>query len=90
MAALEVERAEEFSPLKNAPGTGKDCPETCRAHLSTLHKSYIINAGATFTNDHDGLCEISPLLSYDGEGLEPLVKGKKFDLPLHLEPKGVK
>lgn len=31
MAVLEVDRANYFSPLKNAPGAGSDCPETYAA-----------------------------------------------------------
>ncbi len=30
------------------------------------------------------LTEICPLLSYAGEGLEPLVSGKKLTPPIHL------
>jgi UDP-N-acetylglucosamine/UDP-N-acetylgalactosamine diphosphorylase len=39
--------------------------------------------------DRPHLCEISPLLTYAGEGLEPLVKGKTFKLPLYLSEKDV-
>ncbi|KAG7099661.1 hypothetical protein E1B28_001487 [Marasmius oreades] len=74
-AVLEVERKEEFSPLKNAPGTGSDDPETSRTDLLTQHQRFLESAGATVK---DGVeIEISPLVSYAGEGLEP-VKGKTF------------
>ncbi|PBK76849.1 UDP-N-acetylglucosamine diphosphorylase [Armillaria solidipes] len=72
---LEVERKEDFSPLKNAPGTGSDDPETSRRDLLSQHRRFLEKAGATV---QDGVeIEISPLVSYAGEGLET-VKGKTF------------
>ncbi|KAF8971703.1 nucleotide-diphospho-sugar transferase [Flammula alnicola] len=74
-AVLEVERNEEFSPLKNAPGTGSDDPETSRRDLLAQHKRFLTYSGAQVK---DGVeIEISPLVSYAGEGLES-VKGKVF------------
>jgi len=74
-AVLEVARNDEFSPLKNAPGTGSDDPETSRRDLLAQHKRFLENAGAKVA---DGVeIEISPLVSYAGEGLES-VKGKIF------------
>ena len=74
-AVLEVERNEEFSPLKNAPGTGSDDPETSRRDLLAQHKRFLERAGAELKDKVE--IEISPLLSYAGEGLES-VKGKVF------------
>lgn len=74
-AVLEVERKEEFSPLKNAPGTGADDPGTSRADLLSQHKRFLERAGAT-VKDGVGI-EISPLVSYAGEGLGS-VKGKIY------------
>ena len=106
LQVLSVDRESEFAPLKNASGSKSDCPETCRSALLSLHKKYLIDAGAKVEGD-SGLfvvccllfcfvlfcfvslflqlmilfssseIEISPLLSYDGEGLEHL-KGKTF------------
>ena len=75
-AVLEVERNEEFSPLKNAPGTGSDDPETSRRDLLAQHKRFLEQAGAKLKDDKVEI-EISPLVSYAGEGLES-VKGKVF------------
>ena len=80
---LEVARNEEFSPLKNPSGAPKCSPESCLEDLSNQHQRWIIRAGGTFKNE--GLCEISPLVSCNGENLEDLVKDKFFSLPLHLE-----
>jgi len=74
-SVLEVIRDEEFSPLKNAPGTGSDDPETSRRDLLAQHRRFLEKAGATVK---DGVeIEISPLVSYAGEGLQT-VKGKTF------------
>lgn len=38
--------------------------------------------------DLEGLCEIDPLLSYEGEGLEEValkLKGQKVRLPLYIK-----
>ncbi|CAK5280641.1 unnamed protein product [Mycena citricolor] len=74
-SVLEVAREEEFSPLKNAPGTGSDDPETSRRDLLAQHRRFLENAGARV--DAGIEIEISPLVSYAGEGLES-VKGKTF------------
>ena len=74
-AVLEVARADEFSPLKNAPGTGADDRETSRRDLLAQHGRFLEAAGAAVK---DGVeIELSPLVTYAGEGLAP-VKGKTF------------
>ncbi|KAI8866045.1 UDP-N-acetylglucosamine diphosphorylase [Ramicandelaber brevisporus] len=94
MAVLDVARNEEFAPLKNAPGSGSDCPETSRRDTALLHIKYARDAGATVELDESlatleanpsGVIqfEISPLVSYGGEGLEAL-KGKTLTLPFTL------
>jgi UDP-N-acetylglucosamine/UDP-N-acetylgalactosamine diphosphorylase len=71
LVAFEASRAEEFSPLKNAPGNPSDSPDTCRAHVSAMCKKFLRDAGATLSDDADNkLVEISPLRSYAGENLE--------------------
>lgn len=75
-AVLEGDRADEFSPLKNAPGTGADDPETSRRDILAQHRRFLTKAGAKFASD-DIEIELSPLTTYSGEGLEA-AKGKTF------------
>lgn len=77
----EVPRHTEFSALKNADEAGKDCPSTSRQDIFKLHKQYIEKAGGTVIGDK---VEISTLLSYAGEGLEDIVRGKTFTSPTYL------
>lgn len=102
-AVLEVERRDEFSPLKNAdvPG-GNSNPRTSRWALMHFHHRLIASAGGRVKNDEgkfvtpdDGFksegqeypvkVEISPLVSYCGEGLSKFVNGKELSSPVHLE-----
>lgn len=78
---VEVPRDEEFSALKNADSAGKDCASTSRNDIYQLHKKYIVAAGGSVEGEE---VEISPLLSYAGEGLEEIVKGQTLKAPIHL------
>ncbi|KAH9893012.1 nucleotide-diphospho-sugar transferase [Xylariomycetidae sp. FL2044] len=71
-ACFEVDRKEEFSPLKNADGPkAKDCPATSRHDILAQGRRWVEAAGAKVgNNDKDGGLEVSPLRSYAGEGLE--------------------
>lgn len=76
-------RDEEFSPLKNAEGNKSDSPNTCRADINALHRKFVVAAGGHVAGD--GLFEVSPLLTYAGEGLKELVHGKTFTTPFELK-----
>lgn len=83
-SCLEVRREDEFSPLKNAPGAGEDCPETSRADVLAQGRRWLEKAGAIVTGDKDTGVEVSPLVSYGGEGLE-FLKGKEVAGPAVIE-----
>ena len=82
LAVLEVAREEEFSPLKNAPGTKADNPETSRRDLLAQQRRFLEAAGAVFKENVE--IELSPSVTYAGEGLES-VKGKTFSKSGHAE-----
>ncbi|KAK7403040.1 UDP-N-acetylglucosamine pyrophosphorylase [Neonectria punicea] len=84
-ACFEVKREDEFSPLKNAPGTGEDDPDTSKLDIMTQGKRWVEAAGAIVVGDKaEKGVEVSPLISYGGEGLEK-VKGKEIIAPAVLE-----
>ena len=92
MRVLEVDRAEEFSPLKNAPGSKDgDSPETSRADIMAQHVRFVDRAGGSVIKgpshtEANTVFEISPLVSYAGEGLESL-KGRSLTAPLLISKK---
>ena len=68
---MEVARAEEFSPIKNA--TGVDSPETSRRDQIALHASWLESAGCVVKRSAQGeplhAVEISPLFADTREAL---------------------
>ncbi|KAL4660119.1 UDP-N-acetylhexosamine pyrophosphorylase-like [Arapaima gigas] len=84
---------------------GKDNPTTARNALMSLHRRWVLNAGGCFINeggppipvnpsvkdvtDQAVQCEISPLLSYAGEGLAGMVQGRDLRHPLVIDNKGI-
>ena len=60
-------REEEFGPVKNAPGSKEDCPETAKQLSSNRDRKWLEKAGMKF--EGVGLVEISPKLTYSGENL---------------------
>ncbi|KAI9258985.1 nucleotide-diphospho-sugar transferase [Phascolomyces articulosus] len=89
-SVLEVDRNEEFSPLKNAPGSGVDCPETSRRDIISQHIRFIEAAGGKVVGDNVDDCEkvefeLSPWVSYAGEGLRDIVHGRTIQVPAVIE-----
>ncbi|KAI5781827.1 nucleotide-diphospho-sugar transferase [Geopyxis carbonaria] len=84
-ACLEVKREDEFSPLKNARGTGEDDPDTSKRDVMNQGKKWVEAAGATLVSEEASTgVEVSPLISYGGEGLE-FLKGREIKGPAVID-----
>ncbi|KAK3173724.1 hypothetical protein OEA41_007056 [Lepraria neglecta] len=86
-ACMEVKREDEFSPLKNAKGTGEDDPDTSKKDILDQGERWIHNVGGAVVSesgaDEAGV-EISPLISYGGEGLE-FLRDRTIKAPAVIE-----
>lgn len=92
---LLVPREREFAPVWEMKGT--HTPEAARKALHSLHCSWVLSAGARVdsSSDPNACLEVSPLLSYEGEGLGVQAAGRGVDLdgstlelPCHLTGSG--
>jgi len=84
-SGMEVRREDEFSPLKNARGTGEDDPDTSKADIMKQGKKWLQAVGVVVTDEGDNAgVEVSPLISYGGEGLE-FTKGRTIRAPAVVE-----
>jgi UDP-N-acetylglucosamine/UDP-N-acetylgalactosamine diphosphorylase len=64
-ACMEVKREDEFSPLKNAKGTGEDDPDTSKKHIMGQGRRWVTESGAVVEDEGDEAgVEVSPLISY--------------------------
>ncbi len=87
---VEVERCDEFAPVKNEPGHATDSPDTAILLMSNQAKRWLLKAGANIINKNaehtkDEIYEISALLSYDGEGLHKF-SGIDISSPVYIRP----
>lgn len=82
---IEVEAADQFAPLKNAPGAEADAPEHVQAAMSNLHRRWLKAVGVDVA---EGVpVEISPLLALDPEELSERVSpGQRLNEPTFLGP----
>lgn len=70
-ACMEVKREEEFSPLKNAKGTGEDDPDTSKQDILNQGRRWVQNVGGMVESEvapEETGVEVSPLVSYVGPG----------------------
>lgn len=73
---VEVSRAEQFSPIKNA--TGSDSPESCRRDMNRLYAGWLEDAGVPVVRDGDGEpvdIEIDPRLALDAADVRERLAG---------------
>jgi UDP-N-acetylglucosamine/UDP-N-acetylgalactosamine diphosphorylase len=68
---VEVDAAQCFAPVKNAPGEPRDTPESVQQQMIALHQRWLEAAGAKVAPD--AVVEIAPLFAVDSEQVKERV-----------------
>lgn len=80
---VEVDPPNHYAPLKNAPGSPTDGPETVKRDLSSLHSAWLKSAGAKIEGEPE--IEISPLFADSPETVKEKVQpGTVFERSTYL------
>ncbi|GIL74650.1 hypothetical protein Vretimale_2290 [Volvox reticuliferus] len=88
LAMVAVDVGTEFAPVwGTAPFYRVASPRAAVDALLLQHTRWVEDSGGGMA-DEDGVVEISPLVSYAGEGLAPLVEDKTFEEAYVLELQG--
>jgi len=79
---VEIDPAEGFAPLKDAPGKGENTPEAVRRQMIAQHRRWLVQAGVEVA---DGVAvEISPLWALDAEeAAQRITPGSRIDEPTY-------
>jgi len=81
---VEVDEANHFVPLKNAPGSATDSPEKVQQALSAMYTDWLKRAGAAVRAGTQ--IEISPLFADSPvEVAEKIGKGMRFEQSVYLK-----
>ena len=81
---VEVDPPNHYAPLKNAPGSASDSPETVKRDLSAMHTAWLRHAGAVV--QEGTMIEISPLFADSPETVaERITQGQTFVQSTHLQ-----
>ncbi|KAL8193848.1 hypothetical protein R6Q57_026090 [Mikania cordata] len=86
-ALFEILREEEFAPVKNANGSNFDTPDSARLLVLRQHTRWVVAAGGFLTHSvplYSTGVEVSPLVSYTGENLEAICRGRTFHAPCEI------
>ena len=81
---VEVDPPNHYAPLKNAPESPSDSPETVKRDIAAMYTAWLRQAGAVVQEGTP--IEISPLFADSPETVaEKIEKGQTFDQPVYLQ-----